>query len=179
VHIVVPLLCRHSFTSSSFSFAAPPQLPFNTRPSPVPEHPSGSVLPPIPTSGLPHLGHRSLTSSHSSGSVFGSVPLPSRRRPQASGVPRIGRPSAMPSRAGGPSQSSIQSADRMNARTSTPRSGRNHPRPYPGFAQPEVPVNTSFSSGSSMDPERDDRTCCVMIIPHQVRRFSTPFRNVL
>jgi hypothetical protein len=176
VHIYIPVPCSRSFTFSSFSFAAPPQLPFNTRPSPVPEHPSGSVLPPtrIEGNGLPRLGHRAFTGSFSSSSLLGAIQPPARHHP--SGLPHLGRATAMSSRVSEPSQASIQtarvsrrqSANRMNARTSTPRSGRRNPRPYPGFAQSETPVDRSFSAGSSMDPEHDDRTCCVMIIPHQV-----------
>jgi hypothetical protein len=186
VHICISVSSSHSFAFSSFSFAAPPQLPFNTRPSPVPEHPSGSILPPTryQASGLPHLGHRSFPNSPTAASSFGSVRPPTCRH--ASGLPHLGRSSTVSSRAAGPSQSSIQtarvaqrqSADRMNTRTSAPRSGRRHPRPYPGFTQTETTVDLSFSTGNSMDPKHDDRTCCVMIIPHQVRRLQAPFHNV-
>jgi hypothetical protein len=149
------LLFHHlSVNRQPFAFAAPPQLPFGLLQSPIPEHPT------INSSGL------SLSSRFSTS------------RWQKSGLPHLGAPPSATSLMSNPSSASVksarisrrQSADRMNARTASgaPRSGRQKVRPYPGFGPNATPVEPTFGA-SSMDSEHDDRTCCIMIIPHQVQ----------
>jgi hypothetical protein len=134
------------------------QLPFYTPPFQVPQHPTG----PTPSS---------LQASYSNSSS----------QLHSGGLSHLGQQFSVMSTSSNPSQSSVQSArisrrqsaDRMNARTAsgqprTRRTGR-APRPFPGFGAADVSVDTVFSSGSGLDPDTDDRTCCVMVIPHQVR----------
>jgi hypothetical protein len=132
-----------------FTFAAPVQLPFGTRPPSEPNStdsvPLSDVHQPWLTVGtLPHLGRLPTKT------VLSTFCEPSQSSMQSVRAARR------------------RSADRMNSRTPSgrPRSGRTVPRSYPGFG----PSDALIGSSSMDDSERDDRTCCVMIIPHQVSR---------
>jgi hypothetical protein len=148
------LLHYLSVARQPFAFAAPLQLPFGLPQSPIPEHPT------INSSAF-------LLSSDFSTSRW-----------QNSGLPHLGPPPSAKSSMLDPSSVSVksarvnrrQSADCMNTRTASgmPRSRQQKVCQYPGFGPNTTSMEPTFGA-SSIDPEHDDRTCCVMIIPHQVQ----------